>query len=425
MYSPSTSTHLSPSARNSPPSELRHITSNGALTPQKDSNRDRRLSNRASQGLQHRLGSRSPVSIPSSPTSVHSSSSAIFERDIEPISPNPPQQSHPHRTPRGKMSEQLDHSVPSVLDSAAAVLTSTSSPADDQNIAVVAPVSDFGSRSGFGSPSRMSSRSPSPHSALGANRANLLMNLPSPSPSLTLPLPLVPSTSPPASQSPPQRPTVQTQQFPSATSTSGISAGPQPPGAFPVSATPTSSFFPVSSTASSPTTTAREHAPDTFPTPTHTSNDASEVMPPVTGFPLSANLPSATSANSNGLAVSHPPSPRAHTKRLSFMSYTDLLSSTPTSTLPLSSFTTSVSDPPPHLPSVLGVPQMQAGSAGSSIHGDRRSSFYGGERDVREGREGMLLDDVGGEWEREGLGQGLEERLEALMGAGAVGVGKA
>jgi hypothetical protein len=27
----------------------------------------------------------------------------------------------------------------------------------------------------------------------------------------------------------------------------------------------------------------------------------------------------------------------------------------------------------------------------------------------------MSLDDVGGEWEREGLGKGLEERLEALI----------
>lgn len=27
----------------------------------------------------------------------------------------------------------------------------------------------------------------------------------------------------------------------------------------------------------------------------------------------------------------------------------------------------------------------------------------------------MLLEDLGGEWAREGLGTGLEERLEALM----------
>lgn len=33
--------------------------------------------------------------------------------------------------------------------------------------------------------------------------------------------------------------------------------------------------------------------------------------------------------------------------------------------------------------------------------------------DVRE--PSSVLDDVGGEWEKEGLGRGLEERLEALM----------
>ncbi|KAJ2912927.1 hypothetical protein MD484_g7481, partial [Candolleomyces efflorescens] len=110
----------------------------------------------------------SPSSIPSSPTSIHSSSSAIFERDIEPIliSPmatSPPHSSSlfssapplplaspssgvgghhhvtsvssthstshsphkpldPHRIPRAKATEQLEQSVPSVLDSAAAIL---------------------------------------------------------------------------------------------------------------------------------------------------------------------------------------------------------------------------------------------------------------------------------------------------------------
>ena len=344
----------------------------------------------------------------------HSSSSAIFERDIEPISPTPPQPSHPHRTPRGKMTEQLDHSVPTVLDSAAAVLTSTSSPSEEQNISIVAPATDLGGLSRFGSTSsRMNSRSPSPIGALGGNRASAMMNLPSPSPSLSLPLPLVSNNASTTSSSPPQRPTVLTQQFASATSTLTTSSGPCPPGAFP-SSTHTSTYYsPSSSSASSPTTTTREHPPEHLLTPTHITSDPSDAVPMASS--PSSILPSAT--------VSHPPSPRAHTKRLSFMSYNDLLSSTPSSTLPLSSFTTSVSDPPPHLPSVLGVPLMHAGSAGSSIHGDRRSSYYGG-GDVREGREG-LFDDVGGEWEREGLGQGLEERLETLMGTGTVGVGKA
>lgn len=60
---------------------------------------------------------------------------------------------------------------------------------------------------------------------------------------------------------------------------------------------------------------------------------------------------------------------------------------------------------------MLGVPQhVNVGSVSASP----RTSFYG-DRDVREGRECLFIDDVGGEWEREGLGQGLEERLESLM----------
>jgi hypothetical protein len=35
---------------------------------------------------------------------------------------------------------------------------------------------------------------------------------------------------------------------------------------------------------------------------------------------------------------------------------------------------------------------------------------------------GGVFDDVGGEWEREGMGGGLEERLEALLGGGTGGV---
>jgi hypothetical protein len=120
-----------------------------------------------------------------------------------------------------------------------------------------------------------------------------------------------------------------------------------------------------------------------------------------------------------------PPSPHTATKRLSFISYTDLLASTPSSTLPLSTLTTSatIADPPPHLLSVLGIPQHGGGSANASP----RTSFYG-DRDVREGRDGLFIDDGGGEWEREGLGQGLEERLESLMTVGdldSIGVSKA
>jgi hypothetical protein len=314
-------------------------------------------------------------------THSHSSSSAIFERDIEPVTPSPPHLSHPHRTPRGKATEQLDHAVPTVLDSAATVL---SSPMEDQVIAVVAPATaELASLSGVSS--RLSSRSPSPT----RGRANLpFMNLPSPSPSLTLPLPAHPGVHAVTSQ----KPTVQTPPAGPTTDAMGV---PSP--------TPTTNYFATSVT--------HESGTDAQPTPMvaasvdPASQHSSPFVRPVTP---------------------HPPSPHAATKRLSFISYTDLLTSTPSSTLPLSSLTTSatVSDPPPHLLSVLGIPQhSSAGSAGASP----RTSFYG-DRDVREGREGLFINDVGGEWEREGLGQGLEERLESLMAIrdfDTVGVSKA
>jgi len=98
------------------------------------------------------------------------------------------------------------------------------------------------------------------------------------------------------------------------------------------------------------------------------------------------------------------PSPNPPTNRLSFISYSDLLSSTPASTLPLASLTTSASsaDPPPHIPALTTTPASPARSPATSLRGltVHRDS---------------VLDDLGGEWEREGLGTGLEERLEALI----------
>jgi hypothetical protein len=304
-------------------------------------------------------------------THSHSSSSAIFERDIEPLTPSPPHISHPHRTPRGKATEQLDHAVPTVLDSAAAVL---SSPTDDQLIAVVAPATtEFPSFSG------LSSRSPSP--TYGRTSVPL-MNLPSPSPSLTLPLPAHPSVQTPQNltvQTPPGGPSVDATSAPSPTPTTSYFGG----------------MISRDSGADSQTPTAVAHTDPTASISQRSSPSVRPVSP---------------------LTLSHPPSPHATTKRLSFLSYTDMLTSVPSSTLPLSSLTTSatVSDPPPHLLSVLGIPQqVGGGSAGASP----RNSFYG-DRDVREGREGLFIDDGGGEWEREGLGQGLEERLESLMTVG-------
>lgn len=321
--------------------------------------------------------------------SRHSSSSAIFERDIEPITPSPSHLAHtdPHRIPRGKLTEQLDQSVPSVLDSAAEILTAD---VDDregmETIAIVAPIPfdslpplSLGPRSGFTSPiSQMSSRSPSPNGT--SNRRSVaLANLPSPSPSFTVALP-VPPQFPPGGSSPPTRPIVQTSS---------------PVQAPPTISTPTSAYFSVHSEDSSPTTaTHHEH-------PLHTLSSPAS--------PSSATL----TTTSGGIGSHAPPSPKNPSKRLSFISYTDLLTSAPSSTLPLSSFTQS-NEAPPHLPSVMGIPQAQAqgiASSAASIHGSLSASAWVTERDPATD----LVNDVGGEWEREGLGRGLEERLETLM----------
>ncbi len=282
--------------------------------------------------------------------------------------------------PRGKNTEQLDQAVPSVLDSAAEVLTTDG---DDKeimdSIAILTPfpVDTYGGGSGFTSPiSRLSSRSPSPNGT--SNRRSVLGNLPSPSPSFTLPLPLQAPTYSQGGGSPQTRPAVQTVS---------------PPDSTPSITTPTSAYFSVYSEDSSPTTaTHHEHPLHTLPTPIS---------------------PTATTAT---LGSHAPPSPKNPSKRLSFISYTDLLSSAPSPTLPLSSLTLSaqVNEPPPHLSSVIGIPQVQAQgqhSSAASIHGSLSPSMWITERDPA----ADLVKDVGGEWEREGLGIGLEERLEALM----------
>lgn len=102
-------------------------------------------------------------------------------------------------------------------------------------------------------------------------------------------------------------------------------------------------------------------------------------------------------------------------------------------------------DPPPHIPSVsnhLANPNspISAGvhsptavaktsSAATSIKGVALPAHghHHGHHHHHHGhghtRDSMaVLDDLGGEWEREGLGKGLEERLEALTHQPIVGI---
>ncbi|KAG2357050.1 hypothetical protein BDR07DRAFT_1463748 [Suillus spraguei] len=371
---------MSPSSsiQHSPPVDLRRMTSNSTLlTPPKDSTREHRLSTHLSQHLNTRMGSRSPSSIPSSPTSAHSSSSAIFERDIEPMHPpSPPSHSNPHRIARAKGTEQLEHSVPSVLDSAASILAA-SSPMEEDYISVVSPSRDRDrlTTSGFASPiGSLRSRSPSP-----TGRTSLLLSIPNQQGPIT---PLNISTSGMGAGSP-QRLSIQTSPlaFPSKQGTSSMASSP------PSINTPSSVYYStLSSVEPSPTTTTMEHPPAVLPTISTLSPSSAYTSSPY----------------SRPITISHPPSPtHGPTKRLSFMSYADLLASTPASMVPLSSFTSCASpDPPPHIPGVEGYALNQHDTI--SLSGREHDSI-------------AMLDDVGGEWQREGLGRGLEERLEALM----------
>jgi hypothetical protein len=420
-----------------------------ASTVATNADTERKVSGRASTHLKTsglsvgRLGSRSPNSIPSSPTSMyvpdfiffcktiliwgcysHSSSSAIFERDIEPITcPSPPHFHHPpnpHRTPRSKATEQLDQSVPSVLDSAATILASSANSLEDDRISVVAPApssaifSGMGTRSGVASPigtGSYRSRSPSPTMGNVAKRTSLLLNIP------------LQTNLPPATI------------IPQASSPSGMSKA-----LFPVSVhsnvstpsivTPTSAYYSVaeSSEGSVPTTTTVEHPPSSFPAPSRSQPHSPAAFSTV---PLNlSHPPSPIASSSAGLASSNAD------KRLSFMAYSDLLASTPASLQPLTSLTTSASsEPPPHIPSVSGMTQASASAQQAQIHSQMHSPSHSpmnGSSLMRaagviEGRglgvgdrDSMgIFDDVGGEWEREGMGGGLEERLEALLAADA------
>ncbi|GLB40824.1 hypothetical protein LshimejAT787_0900390 [Lyophyllum shimeji] len=434
-----------------PAPDLRHMTSNPAL-----------VSPRLSQHLRTHSPARSPTSIPSSPTSVHSSSSAIFERDIEPLSPPSPQTHHhshhhhhttnAHRIPRSKTTEQIEHSVPSVLDSAAAILASIQNTnASDVAIVAPAPYPASFAGSGFASPiGSFRSRSPSPtigNSLAAHGRANsLLLSIPQQQQQQQQP------AQPPVSSQPATRPTPSIQ-------TKDVSQ-PGPPAIV----TPTSAYYSVADEsemgstihsadeAEDPATNApaphQIQTPQTPPPtnpfslpalrPSSSPSSASHVHSPASPSSTSPSNPTANPNPASTAATNPNPNanPTAASKRLSFVSYADLLASSPTSTLPLSSltFAAAAAEPPPHLPSVS---PLSSPSAGTSLRGFAMSSPTspadvfgggaggGGTGSVRGKRDSALLgagtgtgmDDVGGEWEREGLGRGLVERLDVLYGS--------
>jgi len=328
-----------------------------------------------------RLGSLSPGSIPSSPTSVHSTSSAIFERDIEPLPAltvlsststlgigglSPP---NPHRMPRGRQAE--DSAVPSVLTTAAnALAVSSVSPSPSapgsplhhalemspsqmhaqtaEPFLVIAPTSQIVPSSGSSARSGRASRETSP------GRASFL------------------------------------ERKPRRQSTAGSSAG-AGSGSPPLSISNALSL--------SPSGAGPSHSPPSSLSPIQGSVPA-----------VGLNLGEAALASA------------APGTRLSFVSYNDLLTSAPVSAVPLSALTQPASsDPPPHLSSTFALEgKTPGGGPRSGTHTPSRSRprsvLLNNRTSVLLGTGGAEGPGVeGGEWEREGLGRGLEERLEELL----------
>ena len=250
---------------------------------------------------------------------------------------------------------------------------------------MIAPHPAFPSQSSSTSP-RSTSRSPSPGGPK-SNRVSTLLNLPN--------------------------------LFPQSTSP-GLTAVSLPPASGPT--------FAIAVSSSEPMQIEKQSIP--IPRPV---NQNQSVPPSVSSSPGTAtdHIPSSRAATLDTLSstntAGYSPNMNASSKRLSFISYTDLLTSTPSSTQPLSSLTTSIAsrDLEPASRSLIIEPEMDGEAPASVVNSDRslrgRKSNLSGIHSFQ-GTLTLLDATQGGEWEREGLGLGLEERLEMASQPGSPAV---
>ncbi|KAG8921319.1 hypothetical protein FRC02_000317 [Tulasnella sp. 418] len=133
-----------------------------------------------------------------------------------------------------------------------------------------------------------------------------------------------------------------------------------------------------------------------------------------------------------GLTTASPPSPSPNNanKRLSFISYNDMLNSTPISQFTLKSVVTNppADEEPPHLVATTTTTTSSAASMkashspttdvfGLGLNPATTAPVMGGGGASGHGHHTHSHDETGeaAEWEQEGLGRGLEERLEAVL----------
>ncbi|RSH92589.1 hypothetical protein EHS25_008034 [Saitozyma podzolica] len=387
------------------------------------------------------------LSRPSSPSSIHSSSSAIFERDIE-LPAVPSLSLNPHPPPVHTLSHKssrlshlshgsaLDHTVPAVLDDAVEALTGTG--ASSRGLAgleIEAPaaagvgMARQNSATIPGMPGRKISSGPLPQ--LSSSRSPSPISINSGGSSVVSP-----------AQSPPILGQLQShQQQQQQSLASPVS---------PVSPTPATANAAATVVAgmNRPPMGSRMSTGQQLPggwssawkTDEEPAPPVEETAKPVV-LPAAALSPSAVSptAATPPAAIPAHLTPTKDKRRISFISYNDLLLSVPTAVTPLEEFT-SGNISPEHLPGTIspavvsrspvvpgpslasGLPGGPTGAghapgeAGSGAPGSgigHKSSWDAAMGGTGQSRAGLGFAE--GEWQREGLGKGLEQRLEDLV----------
>ncbi|KAF8310462.1 hypothetical protein DL93DRAFT_1595742 [Clavulina sp. PMI_390] len=402
----------------------------------------------------------------------HSSSSAIFERDIEPIGfqSSPLKNPDPHHTSRGQAHEPTEQAVPSVLTSAVSALSLAPS-----NVSVpTSPSSTFKRRSMYDDAGEISVISPAPAisnttNAHGAGSASLMLS------GMITPRSLSRSPSPPATATANNNATTTTalsQSTNSIASSTGLvspisitdissasrrSTSPRPLSDAFTSSSPPSAYKPIpvsaafSGDAAAPSDLTESTSTSSPPSTSSPGTAAAATPVPVTStfVPGSGPIPRPRKANSQNSVTPAASSPSTSvlgigigtggedmlalsgvgggpSNRLSFISYHDLLVSTPLSAAPLSSITSGAAQPQtdpmsilPGLPGAGSQAQAPSSTSGQSSPSPTRGRALPGPGGVAAGVGHATVvgwgKEDGGEWEREGLGKGLEERLEEVL----------
>ncbi|KAK1927988.1 hypothetical protein DB88DRAFT_60503 [Papiliotrema laurentii] len=373
------------------------------------------------------------LSRPSSPSSIHSSSSAIFERDIElpavaslSINPNQPiQHTLSHKASRlSQLSHgsPLESTVPAVLDDAVEALQGVKgAPRGIEGLEIEAPA-PIGSTG--------MARQPSATLASGANNSGRKQSIGPGAPGAKQFGSRSPSPVSVASRrssgvvSPTRSPPILAQL---ATQQAGTQSA-----ATSDSTSPTSLVGGLAGNATRPTMPQRLSTGPQLPGGwafghAGASEKPSEAV--IAEAPASSEEATGTAPVQPAHVPSPPPAIPSHLtptkdkRRISFISYNDLLLSVPTTVTPLGEITSGALSPD-HLPGTVSptVP-TRSPVIPSACHGSAQIPNITGSKDA----EHQATWEVGGgarpgglglgegEWEREGLGKGLEQRLEDLV----------